>query len=272
MTDLLIVDDDAECCREIHVMLENSQYNYLTTTVSTTAERGLHVLKQSQPDLVLFDMSLPDMSGVDFAKQAIQLHPQTFAIVITQLKMFDPVYEAINAGCSGYLLKPLSKSELLALFDRLFQLRLLRQGSQFKKDGSHDTNGAVDLGNPIESVLAYLASHYQEPITMQEVAEKVYLSPSYFSRLFKAEMGTTFTEYLTNFRIKKSKLLLRMTALSMDVVANSTGFSNASYFATTFKRIDGRTPSDYRALFSNFKDDHGAPEVSIKTKALTSGS
>lgn len=252
MVDLLIVDDDTESCSEIRSMIENSAYSYLSILECATAERALHVVKQEQPNLVVFDISLPDMNGVDFGRRVLQSRPLTFVVVHTQLKMFETIYDAINVGFSGYLLKPAAKSDLVSLMDRLYQIDLVTDRNAVRRGISSPEGFRPDLGRPIESVLAYLNEHYQDPLTLHEVADRVYLSPSYFSRLFKAEIGTTFTEFLTQLRIKKSKTLLRMTSLSMEIVANNTGFANASYFATTFKRIEGRTPSEYRNLFSNF--------------------
>ncbi|MCL6633906.1 MAG: helix-turn-helix transcriptional regulator, partial [Alicyclobacillus herbarius] len=97
-----------------------------------------------------------------------------------------------------------------------------------------------------------------------EVAARVYLSPSYFSRLFKAETGTTFIDYLTNYRIQKSKVLLRVTSLPIEIIANNTGFSNASYFSTTFNRIEGRTPTEYRNLLTALKNHSPASQQENK--------
>jgi two-component system response regulator YesN len=108
---------------------------------------------------------------------------------------------------------------------------------------------SVDLANPIESVLRYIHNNYHLPLTLNEVASMVYLSKSHFSRLFKNVTGMTFVEYLTQVRIQKSKYLLKTSSLPIDVIAHKTGFSNASYFATIFKRLEGKTPKEYRELF-----------------------
>ncbi|MGG3007396.1 MULTISPECIES: helix-turn-helix domain-containing protein [Geobacillus] len=91
--------------------------------------------------------------------------------------------------------------------------------------------------------------NYGYSLTLKEVADQVYLSPSYFSRLFKEEVGMTFVEYLSFVRVQKAKSLLRFSSLPIEVIAHNTGFSNPGYFATTFKKIVGKTPSEYREQF-----------------------
>ncbi|GGE28560.1 hypothetical protein GCM10011571_33300 [Marinithermofilum abyssi] len=114
----------------------------------------------------------------------------------------------------------------------------------------------TDYTNPIETAIRYIQLKYQEPITLKEVANHVYLSPSHFSRLFKSETGTTFIEYLTRYRVEKSKGLLKITSLPIEVISNYMGFMSASYFSTTFKRLEGKTPSEYRKLFDHFTNGY----------------
>jgi YesN/AraC family two-component response regulator len=95
--------------------------------------------------------------------------------------------------------------------------------------------------------------NYGYALTLKEVANQVYLSPSYFSRLFKEEVGMTFVEYLSFVRVQKAKTLLRVSSLPIEIIANNTGFSNASYFATAFKKLVGKTPREYREQF-HFKE------------------
>lgn len=258
MSDILVVDDLAGR-QALRKLLSGSLYNYLSVTEAGNAQRGLMLLKQEQPDIVIFDLSISDIDGLDFGRKIIDSSPYVQVIALSHLQMFELVYQAINAGFAGYLIKPVIKTELFLILERIVGKNLLRDAKeQIRRQNrlSHPTvKSSVDLGNPIESVLNFISEHYSEQISLQDVAESVYLSPSYFSRLFKAEIGMTFTEYLTKFRIDKSKTILRITTLPVEVIANNAGFSNLSYFSTTFKRIEGRTPTEYRNLFTELQSD-----------------
>lgn len=74
----------------------------------------------------------------------------------------------------------------------------------------------------------------------------VYLSPAYFSRVFKKEMGTTFNSFLNEVRIEKSKSLLRNNDLKMVDIALRVGFESQSYFTKVFKKLTGVSPLQYR--------------------------
>lgn len=92
----------------------------------------------------------------------------------------------------------------------------------------------------------YINSHYKEQISLEQVAAQVYLNPEYFSRAFKAEVGQTFVNYLTDVRLKASVRLLENTALRVQDIAQQVGYYNASYFSTTFKKKYGMSPYEYR--------------------------
>ncbi|GAX90030.1 helix-turn-helix domain-containing protein [Effusibacillus lacus] len=259
MAGLLIIDDEVETRQEIRLMIEESPYNYLSVYEAGSAERGLLLLKQNQPAIVILDLSLPDMDGIQLGKKALELNSHVSIIVLTHLKMFDLAQAAMNAGFSRYYLKPPSKVDLLLALDKLLIPDLIKETNYLRKVSS-SKDFEVDFGNPIESATGYIHSHFHEPITLNEVADRVYLSASHFSRLFKAEMGVTFIEYLTKYRVEQSKKLLKMTSLPIEVIANNTGFANAGYFATIFKRLEGKTPKEYRSLFSNLLHASAAEE------------
>lgn len=246
MAELLIVDSCKETRREIRFLIENSQYNFLTIYESSVAKRGLMLLKQSQPSALLLDLSLPDMDGLAFGKLALEMYPDLPIIVVSQIKMFELAQQTINAGFSAYLLKPLSKNELLGTFERVLDSKIIKEVNQSLNEGE---KFITDLRNPIESAVQYIQLNFSEQITLKNLADLVYLSPSYFSKLFKDETGFTFVEYLAWIRVQKAKDMLRMSLLPIDVIANNTGFNNSGYFATTFRRLEGKTPSQYRDQF-----------------------
>jgi len=98
----------------------------------------------------------------------------------------------------------------------------------------------------MQKALKYVNAHYTEEITLDEVAASVFLSPTYFSKLFSEEMGCRFTAFLNNVRIEKSKLLLKGTDISLVDIAGLVGYEDQSYFTKVFKRVTGASPGKYR--------------------------
>ncbi len=105
---------------------------------------------------------------------------------------------------------------------------------------------AVRHSNIIHRSIQYINAHYAEHITLEDIAREVYLSPSYFSRIFKQDMGESMTTYLNRIRIERSKKLLQDKGLRLTDVAQAVGFEDHSYFTKVFKKITGMTPITYR--------------------------
>ncbi|MBQ8144779.1 MAG: helix-turn-helix transcriptional regulator, partial [Butyricicoccus sp.] len=103
---------------------------------------------------------------------------------------------------------------------------------------------------PIRSAREYIAAHYGDALTLEEVAEKAGLSPSYFSLLFKRELGVSFSDYLVELRIKAARELLEETDETIACVAEHVGYRDVKYFSRLFQRMVGVNPSKYRKLHS----------------------
>ncbi len=107
--------------------------------------------------------------------------------------------------------------------------------------------------NVIHQTIQYLNTHYGERITLEDMARRVYLSPSYFSRIFRKETGITFSAYLNRVRIERSKELLRHPSIRLTDIALMVGFEDQSYFTKVFKKLTGTTPLHYRESRANLK-------------------
>ncbi len=98
----------------------------------------------------------------------------------------------------------------------------------------------------LRAILQYLNSNYMENITLEQIAEKEFLSPSYFSHFFKVNMGVSFFNYLTGIRMNHAVNDLLNTNLTMEQIAANNGFANSRYFVDCFKRKYGVLPKQYR--------------------------
>ena len=92
----------------------------------------------------------------------------------------------------------------------------------------------------------FMREHFYERLSLNDVAGHVALSPPYFSKMFRAEMKISFTQYLNRLRVEEAKRLLKTSQSSLGDIAYSTGFEDQSYFTKVFKRISGLSPSRYR--------------------------
>ncbi|MDQ1004627.1 two-component system response regulator YesN [Neobacillus niacini] len=110
------------------------------------------------------------------------------------------------------------------------------------------SQSAADM---MEEALDYIRNNFQTDLGMEQIAEHVGLSVSYFSLLFKQKTGLTFLDYLTNVRMEYACLFLQNTDLKTYEIAEKVGYTDQRYFSQVFKRKMKKTPSEYRKLVKN---------------------
>lgn len=95
-------------------------------------------------------------------------------------------------------------------------------------------------------ILKYVENNYMEKITIEDIANEVDLSQSHFMKYFKNTMGTSFVDYLNEYRLTMASRLLISSDSSILAIASEVGFENLSYFNRIFKKRFGQTPREYR--------------------------
>ncbi|MFF2090692.1 helix-turn-helix domain-containing protein [Paenibacillus sp. NPDC058174] len=141
--------------------------------------------------------------------------------------------------------KPLLVWEKIEAFDTVEALHLLVLDYLLKVN-------AELQGSPRNQILQkaeqYIQEHFSEPITVQMVADYVYLSPEWLSTLFKKNVGMTFLDYVTHLRMEKAKELLQDVSLKIYQISSEVGYRDTVYFSKLFKKKFGYTPNEYRNL------------------------
>jgi two-component system response regulator YesN len=102
--------------------------------------------------------------------------------------------------------------------------------------------------NIVSVAIQYIEQYYHENIALADIAKVTYVTPNYFSRVFKEETGENFTEWLNQFRIEKAKLLLRDVKAKTYEIAEKVGYNDYKYFFYNFKKYAGCSPKEYREL------------------------
>ena len=111
-------------------------------------------------------------------------------------------------------------------------------------DWQNEERGNTDFKTEL---LHYIQTHLNQPLNVARVSRAMYLSRAQFSRRMQQETGKSFVEFLTGYRMEEAKVLLRDSDWTIRTIAGFLGFQSSSYFQAVFRRIQGKTPSQYRA-------------------------
>lgn len=97
-------------------------------------------------------------------------------------------------------------------------------------------------------IVIYINAHYDEPLTVPSLADRFFMSTSYFASMFRQNSGLSVMKYVNNLRIKHAKAYLDRDSMSISQVASAVGFDDFNYFSRKFKQLTGYTPSEYKKL------------------------
>ena len=112
---------------------------------------------------------------------------------------------------------------------------------------SHSETGESGHGDAVKRALGYIKSHFDEPLTVEQIADSVIISKYHFCREFHRETGFTVVRYINNLRCREAEKLLRNGKHTVSEIARTCGFENLSYFTRTYKTIIGHTPTASRS-------------------------
>lgn len=116
----------------------------------------------------------------------------------------------------------------------------------FRQYSDHSQTGGSDHSSLLMPVLNYIDEHYAEDFPMTELAAVAGVTPQHLCRVFKQTMNMRPSEYLARRRIQAAKELLCVTEDAIADIAKQSGFTDAGYFSTVFKKYEGNPPTDYR--------------------------
>ena len=227
---------------------------------------AIKLCSQERCQIVIMDISMPEMNGVEAAEQIRRLDEGCEIIFLTAYDEFSYAKRAIAIHALDYLLKPCEEEELTAVMEEAMRrIQRRRQfeelnrsceclgeesrkeevyGAEFKDEA--DMEEPDRLGQAAEKIRRYIQKNYMRDISMQDAARMMNYSDAYFCKLFKQCFDQNFTAYLTACRNHEARRLLRAKNVSVREVSMLVGYYDANYCAKVFQRITGMNPSEYR--------------------------
>lgn len=244
MYKILIADDEMI---ERMVLRKKLIDNFGDKCEIRVAENGREVVekfKQSGADLLILDIEMPGMNGLEAAEEIRRMGSDCSIIFLTAFNEFDYAKKAISVHALEYLLKPCDDKELVLSVEEAIRVRKLSEGNS-KMETFEDAE--LRKSSTADAILKYIEGHYGDELSVQVMAEKFAYSEVYFCRLFKQHFGESFVSFLTDYRIKRAVELLKTTGMSVKDIGKTVGYEDSNYFTKVFKRVMKVIPSEFRA-------------------------
>ncbi|MBP3521918.1 MAG: response regulator [Oscillospiraceae bacterium] len=242
MMKVVVVEDETLVRRGIVLTVDWAGVDCAVVGEAADGMEGLEVIRESQPDLIVTDIKMPRLDGIEMVRQLRAEGNRAHVIILTAYSDFSYAQAALKLGAVDFLLKPFQDGELEEAVTRL-KSRVGPTGPQ--------TPG-LEVPEECKSkyvmaALRYIAGHYNDPdISVSSVARDLGISEGHLSHVFKKETSRTLGSYLTDYRIHMAMELLRDCRSKVYEVAEQVGYRDITYFSSTFKRVVGLSPSEYQ--------------------------
>lgn len=243
LLNILIIDDEPKI-RNGLIKLLGAHENWTVSGAFADAASALKFMYESENDVIITDIKMPGMSGLDMISSIRERNPDIPVMILSGYGNFLYAQRAIELGVRKYLTKPTNTKELVAALEQI-ESELKKEAENLRGDTDISVSNLLIL-----RAIQHMEIHYSERVSLRDVANELYISPNYFSELFKKETGQTFSDYLLSLRMEKSKTYLSNIAYKVSDVAGLVGFNDSRYFSSTFKKFFGMTPMEYRRRYA----------------------
>lgn len=206
-----------------------------------------------QPDIVITDIVMRGMSGIDLVRKIREYGSQIPVVILSGYAEFTYAQNAIQLGVCEYALKPMNVRKFNEILMKLKHILDEQEGVQ-PQPNSLAADDIEDSNFVIRQAEEYMRQHLGGDLSLTAVAERVKLSPNYLSMLFKAKTGQKYTECVLRMRMEKAKQLLEHSEFKIYEIAEICGYSNGKHFISAFKKYVGVTPTQYK----NKPSSHGS--------------
>jgi two-component system response regulator YesN len=235
---LLLVDDEEDILRAMESYIKLHTTRFGRVLCAGNGQKALDIIFASQPDVMLLDVQMPGKTGIDVMREANAAGKCPKTIILSGYDTFAYAQKAMREGAADYLLKPCRSTEILEKLEALLP--------QAEEETEPREVIPGDENRFISHAIAYMRENLTQELSLTAVAAAAGISAAYLSALFTKTKGMTFVDYYQKMRVDWACDYLRDPRMKIYEIAYRVGFQSDKYFSRVFKKVTGKSPSEYR--------------------------
>ncbi|MFH5185124.1 response regulator [Paenibacillus sp. TAB 01] len=254
MYKLLVADDETKIRMGLCSYFPWNDIGFEIVSEAKNGKQALDYILHHEVDVVLSDIKMPVMSGIELAEELHNRKSDTKIIFLSGYKEFEYAQQALGFGVKGYIIKPTKYEELLKLFtgikaeldnEKLNGKRFTAEPPTEPVEPEENQEEQGYHEKKITAIKAYVTEHYQH-VTLEEAAGVFHMSLHYLSKYFKKWSGQNFSDYVISVKMEKAAELLKDISYKSYEIGSAVGYDNAKNFSRAFKLYFGKSPREFR--------------------------
>ncbi|CAG7635224.1 putative response regulatory protein [Paenibacillus solanacearum] len=253
MYKVLLVEDEALIREGIAKMIEQWTADFAVVKEAVHGKEALAYLSSDMPDLVITDIRMREMNGLDLIQKIRERYADLPIAIISGYGDFAYAQQALRCGVEDYLLKPVNRMAFVSMMDKIRDKLDKKHGRSRIAEEPPTDSGEDSLPDDtpkdhrlVRKIKEYIAANIEGDLSLQAIADVVDLHRVYLSQLFKQETGLNLSDHITEVRMERAKYLLTHTQLKIYDVARLSGYQSPKHFSLVFKQHTSSTPGAYR--------------------------
>ena len=232
---ILFVDDEPRLLESGAILLGD----HFKVITALDGEEALEKLNSGHIDCVILDIVMPSMNGLEFLKTIRDAGHKVPVIVVTGKSCLSYAEQCADLKVSGYVHKPYEIDGLIVRIQNVFD-------PNFTEVKNGNNNDLGDLNSRLKEVLEYINLNYHRSLTLELICRELGVCSDHIGKLFKKDLGESFSEYLNGFKVEKAKSMISKGELSISDISSKAGFGSQQNFFKQFKKHTGLTPKKFR--------------------------
>lgn len=253
MYKVVVVEDEDIIRKGLIYNIDWAELGCIAVAEARNGIEGIAVIKEVNPDIVVVDINMPVMDGLDMIRETYDQYDYA-AIILSGYSNFEYAQKAIQFGVLRYLSKPIIMDQFKEAIHRAKQdcdRKILLRHNLEKRDNWRsidlfkDEKSDLQGDHIIQKMLAYVYENYDKKIRMRDLVRNLNYSETFLNKKFREAVGTTYIEYLNRYRIQKAVEHMKEGQLSLQEIAWQCGIPDYKYFVKVFRKYVGCNPKEY---------------------------
>ncbi len=241
MWKVIAADDEAYIREALKKLINWEKMDCNLINVLDNGQELINKIEEQEPDIVITDIQMPEVNGMDVCKYLYETYPETQVIILTAYADFSYAKTAIKYSICDYVLKVSIMDELPDAIEKA-----IGNLNQLKIEIEKNEKYPLDQLSLIQQIDQYIEINYKKKLSLDDIADALHINSSYLSRVYKLKKGKNLFDAILNLRIEAAKDYLINTDKRTYEISELVGVEDSSYFSKMFKKITGMSPKEYR--------------------------
>lgn len=237
MWKVMIADDENYMLEAMENLIDWKKMDCQLVYKAKNGQVLLEQIKKNAPDIIITDIKMPLVSGIDVAKFVYENMIPAKVIILSAYADFQYAQEAIKYDVCGYIIK----TSVIEMLPGMIQKAIGKLSASAEPEKETEDYYSDDILGRLQK---YIAEHYTDKLNLTQIAQEIHANGSYLSRLYKTKTGQNLFDAINKMKLEKAKEYMSQ-GMRIYEIAQLVGFDDVSYFSRVFRKHEGCSPREY---------------------------